>query len=119
MILSTSQNNDKVYSFIWAEKVYLEFVRAYRRATEIFYKTHRIHQGTVISWLSTNQEIWERFKKIIKLIEKWDKMHHFGTIADIPGHLLSTIYYALAKEFEFYDEKRAYCLDAGIKGRDN
>lgn len=114
MFLSTPQNSHKYYDLTWAENTFRSFIGQYARAWQLFRLTHRIPEGQIISWLSSDQERWERFKKIVKRIDRWHKMHKSMDPYEYGTQVLSTIYYTLAKEFDFYDEKRAYCLDAGI-----
>jgi len=96
------ENSSKFYDLRWAEITYYAFIHTYVRATQLFHLIHPIKQGTIILWVAGDQDKWEKYKKIIKRVDKWDKKHNCAEISHYPKQVLSTIDYALSREYDFY-----------------
>lgn len=68
------QQHKPVYDFKWAEKQEKHFYCQYSRGHWIFWKMTGTSSKYATNLLRYNQEKWERFKKIIKSIEKEDEI---------------------------------------------
>lgn len=104
----------KSYSFQWAEAVYYGFYHTYVRATDIFKQMHRVSDYRLTHILATDQPRWEKFKKVVKRIDKWLKAHTFEDNEPLTTQMLRCLYVILAREFFFYDESRELALDMKI-----
>lgn len=96
----------KAYDLGWAENVFMAFRAAYPRALQVITYLLKINRNTVIMWISSDQQRWEKFKKITKRTEQWLKMHHFQNITEFTAQDLSTLNWALGQEFAFYDASK-------------
>lgn len=61
----------KHYSYQWSSGVFRAFRERYTRATDLFQTFTNISDETLILYLSHYPEKWEKFKKIVKLINNW------------------------------------------------
>lgn len=111
--------SSKSYSYKWAESIYNAFILSYGRATTIFKEMHGKTDYQLIHYVASDQQRWEKFKLITKRIQKWLNSHTFTENEKIPKLLLSSLYYALHMEFEFYDENGKFALDNGFYRPDN
>ncbi len=62
----------KSYSFSYSLEIYRVFRKKYPRATEIFQIITKCRYDYPVWLFAHNQPKWNRFKRIVKLIEKMD-----------------------------------------------
>lgn len=62
-----------IYDFVWACTIAQEFTKKYPRACKAFQQFTNYRDVYPAELISKDQGKWERFKKIIKLVDKFDK----------------------------------------------
>lgn len=88
----------KSYPLAWSQQTYNAFLKSYGRATKIFQKIANFRDDYPIQLLRFHQVKWERFKKIVKTIDKWDREMFPDTQPPYTKHLYSLLEDFLAEE---------------------
>jgi len=60
------------YSLEWASYVVKEFDERHPRATEFARWFLGIGPRIPVVWLAKNQDLWNKYKKFVKIMEKWE-----------------------------------------------
>jgi hypothetical protein len=65
-MLSTGPN----YPYRWGQRIFKRFEVQYPRATRILHERRDPPRSRAIWWLCCNQELWEKYKKTVKAMER-------------------------------------------------